>query len=284
MTRKSIFEILNDEYNLNNEMKKIVTLFMQPMFAYTNPMNFQQSQLLNIEGIVDNFLLHDWKQRYGCLNCAEIRKKLKIGKLPNSQCDLILTLEYFINLIRLAQNKAGLGQNINFQYPKEYIMLLQNLQLMLEHLNYEEYIIQEEEKILLIPKDPAAITAAEISSKETAMAILKYHHASLKGQLEEKSQLLVTIAKEYEPLLDKGINDFGSYFSTVRGMLNNAHVRHNNKEGKDKKEAIVKMSDEDLEKLYDEIYQLLLFCVLAKDNKARKDKMAEFLKGLKEKK
>ena len=192
MARKNIFEILNDEYNLNNEMKKIVKLFMQPMFAYTNPMNFQQSQLLNIEGIVDNFVLHDWKQRHGCLNCAEIRKKLKIGKHPNPQDDLILTLEYFINLIRLAQNKVGLGQNINFQYPKEYIMLLQNLQLILEHLNYGECIIQEEEKILLIPKDPAATAVAEISSKETANAILKYHHALLKGQLEEKRKLLLT--------------------------------------------------------------------------------------------
>lgn len=284
MPRKDIFEILNEKYNLNNEMKKIVTLFMQPMFAYTNPMNFQQSQLLNIEGIVDNFVLHDWKQRHGCLNCAEIRKKLKIGKLPDPQGDLILTLEYFINLIRLAQNKVGLGQNINFQYPKEYIMLLQNLQLILERLNYEECTIQEEEKILLIPKDPAATAVAEISSNETAMAILKYHHASLKGQLEEKRKLLLTIATEYEPLLNKGIDDFSSYFTTVRGMINNAHIRHNNKEGKDRNETIAKMSDDELEKLYDEIYQLLLFCVLAKDNKERKNKMADFLKGLKEKK
>ena len=67
-------------------------------------------------------------------------------------------------------------------------------------------------------------------------------------------------------------------------LLNNMSIRHNNKEGTDKKEIIAKMSDEELEKLYDEIYQLLLFCVLAKDNKERKNKMAEFLKGLKEKK
>ncbi len=283
MIRKNIFEILASEYDLNAEMKKIIKLFALPMFTYVNPMNFHQGQL-NIEGIVDTFLLHGWKQRNGCLNCAEIRKKLKIGKLSDQQDDLILTLEYFINLIRLAQNKVGLGQNMNFQCPKEYIMLLQNLNLILEHLNYKEYCIEDEEKILLIPKDPAAFAVAEISSKDTAMAILKYHHASLKGQLEEKRKLLLTIAKEYEPLLDKGNDDFDSYLKTVRGMLNNAHIRHNNKEGKDKNEIIAKMSDDELENLYDEIYQLLLFCVLAKDNKERKNKMAEFLKELKEKK
>lgn len=32
--------------------------------------------------------------------------------------------------------------------------------------------------------------------------------------------------------------------------------------------------------LYDELYELLLFCVLIKDNKARKDKFSNFLKSV----
>lgn len=60
-------------------------------------------------------------------------------------------------------------------------------------------------------------------------------------------------------------------------MLNNAHIRHNNKEGSDRKELIANMSDEELEHWYDELYQLLLFCVLAKDNKERKEKIHAFL-------
>ena len=67
-------------------------------------------------------------------------------------------------------------------------------------------------------------------------------------------------------------------------MLNNLDIRHNNRDGKNKKELVLNLTDLELENWYDELYQLLLFCVLIKDNKERKDKMAEFLKGLKEKK
>ncbi len=84
--------------------------------------------------------------------------------------------------------------------------------------------------------------------------------------------------------MNKGIDGFKPYFDNARNMLNNVHLRHNNKEGKDKIEKIAQMPDEELENWYDELYQLLLFCVLIKDNKERKDKMTEFLKGLKEKK
>ena len=63
-------------------------------------------------------------------------------------------------------------------------------------------------------------------------------------------------------------------------MLNNVHIRHNNKSGKNKKEFVANMSDEDLENWYDETYQLLLFCVLIKDNKGRKDKLDELLKNV----
>ena len=113
---------------------------------------------------------------------------------------------------------------------------------------------------------------------------MMYHHASLKGKIEEKRKLLLSIAQEYETLLAKGIEGFSSYFDNARNMLNNTHLRHNNKSGKDKKELIAQMSNEELETWYDELYQLLLFCVLIKDNKDRKDKIAEFLKGLQEKK
>lgn len=66
-------------------------------------------------------------------------------------------------------------------------------------------------------------------------------------------------------------------------MLNNLDIRHNNKAGKNKNALATNLSDEKLENWYDELYQLLLFCVLIKDNKKRKDKMSEFLKGLNKK-
>ena len=158
------------------------------------------------------------------------------------------------------------------------------MDLLLEHINYEKYIFDNEEKLILVPKNPAATAVAEISSQETAMAILKYHHALLKGQLEEKRKILLSIAHEYESLLSNGVDGFNDYFTKAREMLNNLDIRHNNKEGKHKKDFIINMSTEELEKWYDELYQLLLFCVLIKDNKHRKDEITKFLEQVDRKK
>ena len=63
-------------------------------------------------------------------------------------------------------------------------------------------------------------------------------------------------------------------------MLNCCHLRHNNTTGKKKKDTIAQMADDELELWYDELYELLLFCVLIKDNKTRKDKISNFLKSV----
>ena len=132
-----------------------------------------------------------------------------------------------------------------------------------------------------MPKNPAATAVAEITDKEhIAFAILKYNHNSLRGDLEGKRQLLLSIANEYEPLLKKPIDGFTDYFKKATFLLNNLNLRHNNKSGKDKKQFVVDMPNKELEKWYDELYQLLLFCVLIKDNVKRKKEIEDLVKKL----
>lgn len=276
MTRKSIFEILEEQYDTEKEFGIIRTLFFEPTLAY-GPY-FGEKQHLTIEEAVDNNLFFAWKQRYSCLNTNDFKQKLKLnfiskGKLNNK----ILCLEYICNMLELTNKKLPYP---TYYKIKECVLLEKNIELFLEHINYEKLIIEKEEKVILVPKNPAATAVAEISSQDTAFAILKYHHASIKGQLEEKRKLLLSIANEYEPLLNKPINGFKDYFDKATNMLNNINIRHNNKSGKNKKELIAQMSDEELENWYDELYQLLLFCVLIKDNKDRKERIDELLKQI----
>lgn len=280
MTRKSIFEILESKYDIEKEFNAINRLFSEPsIVAY---MNYDQGQLVPIELAINSTCFYSWKQRCGCVSLAEMREKLEIDKRDYSnKNDMIICLEYFCNIIHLANTKLYYNsfhiQN-SHQKTQQLIILEDNIDLLLNHLNYEKHVFNEDEKVILIPKNPAATAVAEISSKDTAFSILKYHHASLKGQIEEKKQLLLSIANEYEPLLKKPIDGFTEYFDKATNMLNNMNIRHNNKSGNNKKEFVAQMSDEELENWYDETYQLLLFCVLIKDNKDRKDKLDELLK------
>ena len=279
MNRKNIFDILSEKYDIDEELVKISTLFFNKLFYLSNQLFCNQKELtieeLAEEQIYAGYppLFVRWKQRGSCLNCAEMRKKLDVPKNESLE-DTVITLEYFINIISLIQRNIGFGSKYGIFQDKKFTLLIENIEILLEKMHYEKHFFKDEEKVILVPKNPTATAVAEISSENTAMAILMYHHASLKGNLVRKKELLRQIAQEYEPLLKKGIDGFSDYFSKARDFLNNLDIRHNNSD----KPIVKNLSPEELENWYDELYQLLLFCVLIRDNKDRKDKMAEFLK------
>lgn len=278
MTRKNIFEILEEKYDIEEEIRKISNLFNNMKFMKTNPLNFQ-SELYTIEKLVDDVFSH-WKQRSSCLNCAEMKDKLHLMQNFSDFDNIINALEYYSNILYIVEYKIDKLVSLPLRGCEEYKMLLENIDILIDQLHYKKQTFEEEDKVILVPKDPAATAVAEISSKDVAFAILKYHHASLKGQIEEKRKLLLSIANEYEPLLNKPIAGFKEYFDKATNMLNNMNIRHNNKSGKNKKELVAQMGDDELESWYDELYQLLLFCVLIEDNKERKDKVDDLLKRI----
>lgn len=290
MARKNIFEILKSNYNINLEFEKITALFEDKCIQYSQSIGFSQYRTLyySLENMIDE-IFPTWKARGSCVCCKNMRQELGINdihKKTNFTEDYILTcLEYYKNIFILFINRvAPKLDHYAYSYLNSFHMLNPNMDKLLDYLNYEQHVFEKEEMVILIPKNPAATAVAEISSENTAMAILMYHHTSLKGQLEEKRDILRRIAKEYEPLLNKKTEGFHDYFDKANNMLNNLDIRHNNTEGRHKNVLATSLSDEELENWYDELYQLLLFCVLIKDNKDRKDKIAEFLKGLQEKK
>ena len=146
---------------------------------------------------------------------------------------------------------------------------------------HHKVILEEENKILIVPKKAEAISVAEISTEKTALAILKYNHVSMKGDLEGKRNLLNSIYLEYETVLENPIDNYKDFFAKTKQLYNNLHIRHDNKTKENNKNPIIDVADDELEKWYDELYQLLLFCVLIKDNLKRKKEVDEFLKTIK---
>lgn len=275
--RKSIFEILEEQYDFNKEFKKISYLFgcnMVFIDRYGYP----------IEMFVNN-VFYKWKGRGSCVNCGDMRTELNIDPILKlqepSQNDIILCLEYYSNILYVFLTKWAPGADSNC-ISKDIEILKTNLDLLIDHMNLTKQIVEDEEKVILVSKNPTATAIAETAPKEIAFAILKYNQALLKGQIEEKRKLLQSIANEYEDLLDNPTNGFGEYFKTTRGLLNNLNIRHNNKSGKNKNDLVQNMSTEELEKQYDELYQLLLFCISTEENTKRKKAADKLLKQIKE--
>ena len=230
MARKNIFELLSEKYNIVKEMNKIAELFAGVKISYGDYFTQRAPQQYSIEQIFEWNCFPKWKQRGPYLSCAEMKADLNIpNSFSNNMDDIIKGLEYYINILRMVEEKLNFSRNMQFSYPPAYPMLLKNIDILLEHLNYEEQVFAQDEKVILVPKNPAATAVAEITDKEhIAFAILKYNHNSLKGNIAEKKSLLLSIANEYEPLLKNPINGFSDYFDKANCLLNNLNLRHNN--------------------------------------------------------
>lgn len=281
MVRKSIFDVLNNNYDIAQEINKITELFNSNMISYFD--SSYNRCTTTIESVFNSIILPTWKQRGTLLSLDEIKEKMNIPDYFEE--DSFWSIDDVINLLEVYDNIAYLihkKRNSNYTLDDRFNLLIENIIILLDHLNYEHKIFENEEKVILIPKNPAATSVAEISDEETAMAILMYNHHTLKGDLEAKRKILYSIAKEYEPLLSKPIDGFKDYFVKATNMLNNLDIRHNNKEGKHKNNLVINLENDELEKWYDELYQLFLFCVLIKDNIERKNNIEEFLKNLKQ--
>jgi hypothetical protein len=248
MSRKNIFAILAEKYD--TEIAKITALFHSKTFSSIIDSS------ITIEELVDIYAFYNWKSRGTCLNCEDMRNSLGLTTSPKKIDDIneILNyLEYYINMCYLA-TRAKPGE---YQKNKNFAMLEDNIKKLIGALNHELKIIKSEEKVLIIPKNPAGTAVAEISSEQTGLAILKYHHYLLKGNLSEKRRILQEIANEYEDILKTGTPK--EVFSQTRALLNKLGIRHGNKENKNN---VAKFNNAKLEELYDDLYQMLLLCVL----------------------
>lgn len=273
MSRKNIFEIINNNYDIAHEIDKITELFNSNMVSYFD--GSYKRCTTTIEIIFNSIILPNWKQRGTLLSLDEMKEKLNIPDYFEDESwwsidDAINLLEIYDNIAYLIHKKL----NTEYQLDNRFNLLIENIHILLDHLNYEHKIFEDEEKVILIPKNPAATAVAEISNEETAMAILRYNHHTLKGDLAEKRHLLFLIYQEYEYLLKNGRDGYTDFFVKARGLANELHIRHNNKN--------IDIDDKTLEYWYDELYQLLLFCVLIDDNLKRKKEATDFLKNLKQ--
>jgi hypothetical protein len=184
MGRKNMFEILADTYNdAGKALKRIATMFHSKLFFNDT----EYTPNTTIEEIVDKYTFCDWKSRCSRSDCKGMRNDLKLVECPPEEADTILYLEYYINIWTLA-NRANCDSE--YQRSNRFNMLIDDIEELIDYLNHKEMPIKSEDKILVIPKNPAGTAAAEISSPQTGVAILKYHHHLLKGDVDEKRKLL----------------------------------------------------------------------------------------------
>lgn len=256
MARKSIFTILSESFDIESEILKLEDIISKKQIYYCdNP--FGEENHDTIIALVDRYY-HTWNGRKTTISVEDLRKTLMISDILTSidiglgltEDEIITYLEYASNLLFLLK-KFYSDKYLNGKY---LTIAEDNLHMLIEKLNLKSLYIEEHDGIILVQSNPLATKVAESLPQNFGILILRYHHNLLKGNLIEKSSILVAMAKEYETFKKELESTTYKPLATDIGIcLNNLKIRHSNHNN-----IANSMTVEEIEDWYDYTYDLLL--------------------------
>lgn len=269
MGRKSFFEKLEKEIDFQKEYEKIESLVLQSVgFG-----------MASIEDDIERYFIN-WKYKANYLSFYEIREQLgftygfngvvavSYGSIDSIN-DFFDYCEMIVNMIYIIPEGKRLSHLDNINKIKRLV------NYDLNSLNHEFRKIDD--KYLIIQKDAAVSEVVDIVEDPLAKIILEYNHYLLKGDLERKKAILLKIVHALESKKQEIKKINYQLHSDYSYLINNFNIRHNNcdiSNTKNYNEKFVKMSDQEKEEWYDEIYQMGLLIFLLLENKERSTKIA----------
>lgn len=142
--------------------------------------------------------------------------------------------------------------------------IMSNLTTILNWLNYEMKEFDNEEKILVVEKSNLVSEVVDFVDDNTSYKIVEYNHHSLKGDISSKKAILLKLGADLEPKRSNLTSANKKLSENIFFMLNNLNIRHNNTSEKDKnfKPYVAGLSNDELEKWYDELYHMILLGIL----------------------
>lgn len=146
--------------------------------------------------------------------------------------------------------------------------ILGNINHILDRTNHELATDPDGNSIIVEKNNATTLAAQLVDDNIIAFKLIEYNHFALKGDLEGKKKLLLSIAAHIEPILKSHIlqqNGYKQLESDAGFIFNNFHIRHNNKEGANEQPYIKAVSDADLEEWYDKAYEIALSVIIIND-------------------
>lgn len=295
MGRKSIFEQLAGRMDFLSEIRRIDKLLKDKSGINIKvfPRNssfYQDPEVVNmgIEKFVDMYIFKSWKGRGTCIDCNDMLETLDLKEILKDSENIIESnilnyLEYAANILRLVKN-VKLIDSASYSMTDVYYAALDNVTSCLNWLNFETKTFEKRDIVLVVEKNAAASSVAELVDEELAYSIISYNHFLLKGNIDEKRKILLKLANEIEPRRRELEKINYKLADNIFFMLNNLNIRHNNRSVGDKnyKEYVAKMNKKKLEEWYDEVYQEILLANLLLDDESRKIKIEELRRNIAE--
>lgn len=276
--RKNIFELYKANDTIENNIERLYSVFIKEKCLHYSIYDY------TIPKYVDKYIFRDWSQKGNCLSVDDFLGVIDFDEIyediyynENYTLDDIITfIEVIYNFWYLANEH--ICANHSYKWTGNFYVLQDIMEDILSNNNHKAYIDYENERVLIIEDKPEVSSVVEIVDETLALDIVKYNHVSLQGEIELKKSILRSLGDEIEPRR-KELETINKQLSNdIFFMLNNMNIRHNNRSKKDQskyKEYVAKMTKKQLEKWYDELYQMILLAFLLLDNVDRTKKVKE---------
>lgn len=270
MKRRNFLQILNEQgINLRREYDRLYDLFYNQKVPSNLGNNYTLKDYVEI-----NFLSVPFRKT--CLSLDDFNSTYRFHFVQNPygfDLNYLLSFcEYTYNFVIWMSQESELFKYGNRQSGQFYIYQIRSVIESIDYMQLTQGYIT-----IFTPKKPEAIVASEIVSPEISYKVLEYNHYTMKGDIARKKETLRILADQLEPRRADLTAINKEQASNVFFMFNNMNIRHNNCTEGDKnyREVVAKMSQDELEKWYDETYQLCLLAFLELDNVERTKKVVQ---------
>lgn len=274
MARKNIFQLVEENYDIQCEIRKLNDLFNRDIYFSCGMSNKTFKEL------IEGYLFRDWKFKNTCLNTNEYF--IRAGALidmhkKNPESTIINNIEVIENFIKLYyDNSDNLFAQHNIEYYSEFdtdfLPVLNTLEKRMG-LTTREY----KDKIIVYPKNaPLEKVLNAIEDEDVQWELIRYAREDM--TLSEKRKSLAYLATNLYIEDDKTeINDtVKSLISKAGNILNNLHIRHNNKTGKWENAALKDITQKEALILCDMVFNEMLTIVLLREHKKYEETYKNF--------
>lgn len=138
--------------------------------------------------------------------------------------------------------------------------------------------------VFVVPKSAPVIEVVRMLPEDLSYKTYMYNHRSYTGALEKKKEVLRSLGDALEPRRAELKALDSTLVSNVFALLNRANVRHNNIDKRNPSKyqpVIAAMNAQQLESVYDDLYQMELLAFMWLDSREVVSKMKDFAATLK---
>lgn len=284
MTRKNIFQLVEENYDIQSEVRKIYKLYKEYYYFTSDDDDYSLEYLMRWR------IFSNWRYRGTCIEIEEFFQRANadvpgIMSIRMPEESIINFLEIMENFVTLAYDYCETSKDDSdkedneeedvyyySEFETEFYALIKELE---RHLGLT--VRHYKDRVLVYRKNAPLEKVIEICDDEDIQwELIRYVREDL--SLSEKRKTLAYLATNLYIEEDKTENEepIRSIVKKANNILNNLHIRHNNKTGKWENQALKDITEKDAIALCDMVYNEMLTIVLLREHKEYEKTYSEF--------